>query len=153
VITWERFIGTVEEAEQLSTTTEIDTAKLLISRYGQFRKYTRELLSTFTFQGTTANAPVIEALHVLKELTEAGKRTVPENAPTDFVKGRWEKHVLQEEQVERHAYELCVLSELRSGLRSGDIWLTGSRQYKAFEEYLISNPLNHCCFGSPSGHH
>ncbi len=137
VITWERFIGTVEEAEQLSTTTEIDTAELLVSRYGQFRKYTKELLSTFTFQGTTANAQVLEALQVLKELNETGKRTIPEDAPTDFVKGRWEKHVLQEEQVERHAYELCALSELRSGLRSGDIWITGSRQYKAFEDYLM----------------
>ena len=38
---WERFIGTVEEAEQLSTTTETDTAELLISRHGQFRKYTK----------------------------------------------------------------------------------------------------------------
>jgi len=47
--------------------------------------------------------------------------------------------VLQEDQVERHAYELCVLSELRSGLRSGDIWIAGIRQYKAFEEYLMSH--------------
>ena len=137
VITWERFIGTVEEAEQLSTTTETDTAELLISRYGQFRKYTKELLSTFTFQGTSANTPLIEALQLLKELNETGKRSVPEDAPTDFVKGRWEKHVVQEEQVERHAYELCALSELRSGLRSGDIWIPGSRQYKAFEDYLM----------------
>ncbi|MHB8599895.1 MAG: Tn3 family transposase [Ktedonobacteraceae bacterium] len=137
VLTWERFIGTVEEAEQLSTTTETDTAELLISRYGQFRRYTKELLSTFTFQGTTANTPVLQALQLLKELNETGKRSVPEDAPTDFVKGRWEKHVLQEEQVERHAYELCALSELRSGLRSGDIWIPGSRQYKAFEDYLM----------------
>ena len=45
--------------------------------------------------------------------------------------------MLQDEQVERHAYELCALSELRSGLRSGDIWISGSHQYKAFEDYLM----------------
>jgi TnpA family transposase len=137
VIAWERFVGTVEEAEQLSTTNEVDSAELLIGRYTQLRKYTKELLSTFEFQGTTANAPVIEALEVLKELNETGRRTVPENAPTSFVKGRWEKHVLQDETIERHAYELCALSELRSGLRSGDVWMKGSRQYKAFEDYLM----------------
>jgi TnpA family transposase len=137
VITWERFVGTVEEAEELSTTTEIDTVELLIDRYGQFRKYTKELLSVFSFQGASANAPLIEALQVLKSLNETGKRTVPEDAPTDFVKGRWEKHVMQDEQIERHAYELCTLSELRSGLRSGDVWITGSRRYKAFEDYLM----------------
>jgi hypothetical protein len=137
VITWERFVGTVEEAEELSTTTEIDTAELLIDRYGQFRKYTKELLSVFSFQGVNANAPLIEALQVLKNLNETGKRTVPESAPIDFVKGHWEKHVMQDEQIERHAYELCTLSELRSGLRSGDVWIAGSRRYKAFEDYLM----------------
>ena len=137
VIAWERFVGTVEEAQQLSTTNEVDSAELLIGRYMQLRKYTKELLSTFEFQGTTANAPVIEALEVLKGLNETGRRTVPEDAPTSFVKGRWEKHVMQDETIERHAYELCALSELRSGLRSGDIWIKGSRQYKAFEDYLM----------------
>lgn len=137
VIAWERFVGTVEEAEQLSTANDVDSAELLISRYAQLRTYTRELLSTFEFQGTTANAPVIEALAVLKELNETGRRTVPEDAPTSFVKGRWEKHVLQDETIERHAYELCALSELRSGLRSGDVWMKGSRQYKAFDDYLM----------------
>jgi TnpA family transposase len=137
VITWERFVGSVEEAEELSITTEVDTAEQLIDRYDQFRKYTKKLLSVFSFQGTGATTPTIEAIQVLKNLNETGKRTVPEDAPTDFVKGRWEKHVKQEEHIERHAYELCTLSELRSGLRSGDIWAAGSRRYKAFEEYLM----------------
>ncbi len=47
VIAWEQYVGTVEEAEQLSTTNEVDSAEVLISRYGQLRKYTKELLSTF----------------------------------------------------------------------------------------------------------
>lgn len=33
--------------------------------------------------------------------------------------------------------ELCVLSELKNALRSGDIWVIGSRQFKNFDEYLI----------------
>ena len=35
-------------------------------------------------------------------------------------------------------YELCVLSELRDRLHAGDVWVTGSRQYRSFEERLIS---------------
>jgi Tn3 transposase DDE domain len=34
-------------------------------------------------------------------------------------------------------YELCALAELRDRLRAGDIWVTGSRQYRDFETYLI----------------
>jgi Tn3 transposase DDE domain len=32
---------------------------------------------------------------------------------------------------------LCALAELRDRLRAGDIWVTGSRQYRDFETYLI----------------
>ena len=32
---------------------------------------------------------------------------------------------------------ICVLAELRNALRSGNIWVQGSRQFKAFDEYLL----------------
>lgn len=40
--------------------------------------------------------------------------------------------------VDRRFYELCVLSELRDRLRAGDVWVAGSRQYRSFEERLVS---------------
>ena len=40
--------------------------------------------------------------------------------------------------IDRRYYELCVLSELRDRLRAGDVWVTGSRQYRSYEERLIS---------------
>jgi TnpA family transposase len=138
VLSWQRFVTTVNEAEQLTTTTEVDTVKLLVDRYPQLRKYTKELVATFTFQATKANEPLLQALDVLKELNETGRRAIPQQAPTDFVDGKWEPYVVKEETIDRHAYELCVLSELRHGLRSGDIWINRSRQHKALEEYLLS---------------
>jgi len=32
---------------------------------------------------------------------------------------------------------VCALSELKNSLRSGDIWVQGSRQFKDFEDYLV----------------
>jgi hypothetical protein len=29
------------------------------------------------------------------------------------------------------------MTELRNGLRSGDIWVKGSRQFKDFQDYLL----------------
>src|SRR6202049_1948328 len=37
-------------------------------------------------------------------------------------------------------YELCALSTLRDRLRAGDVWVAGSRQYRAFDEYLLPQP-------------
>ena len=65
----------------------------------------------------------------------AGK--VPADAPTGFIKKRWGKLVLTDEGLDRRYYELCVLSEFKNALRSGDIWVQGSRQFKGFDEYLV----------------
>ena len=40
--------------------------------------------------------------------------------------------------IDRRYYELCVLAELRDRLRAGEVWVAGSRQYRSFEERLIS---------------
>ena len=53
------------------------------------------------------------------------------------VRRRWKPHVFKGEEIDRRFYELCVLSELRNALRSGDLWVVGSRQFRDFEEYLL----------------
>lgn len=64
-------------------------------------------------------------------------RKVPADAPTDFIKPRWQKLVMTDAGIDRRYYELCALSELKNSLRSGDIWVQGSRQFKDFEDYLV----------------
>lgn len=138
IITWEKFVSTVEEAEQLARPADFDYLDLLDSRYHQLRKYTPRLLESYDFRASAApSASLLDALQLLKELNATGKRKVPEGSPAAFVKPRWEKHVLREEGIDRHYYEMCTLAELRNHLRSGDLWVTGSRQYKNFDEYLL----------------
>jgi hypothetical protein len=48
-----------------------------------------------------------------------------------------DKLVLTEDGLDRRYYELCALSELKNALRSDDIWVEGSRQFKNFNEYLL----------------
>jgi hypothetical protein len=67
----------------------------------------------------------------------AASARCPRHVPTGFVKPRWRPHVYASGGVDRHFYELCALAELRDRLRAGDIWVTGSRQYRDFETYLI----------------
>src|SRR3546814_7553778 len=45
--------------------------------------------------------------------------------------------ILRDGIVDRAAYELCALSQLRERLRAGDIWVAGSRQFRDFDSYLI----------------
>ncbi|CUI18141.1 Transposase (plasmid) [Candidatus Protochlamydia naegleriophila] len=47
------------------------------------------------------------------------------------------KFFFSDDGIDRCFYELCVLSELKNALRSGNLCMHGSRQFKDFEEYLL----------------
>jgi hypothetical protein len=101
------------------------------------RKFAPLLLAHFEFHAAPAAAELLQALNLLRDFNASGKRTLPEHVPTGFVKPRWRPHVFASGGVDRRFYELCALAELRDRLRAGDIWVTGSRQYRDFETYLI----------------
>lgn len=138
VLSWEKFIVSVVEAQKLARPESFDYLDLLDRRYSQLRRYTPALLSCFSFKASNSAADVVEALDILKELNASNRRNVPDDAPVDFVTPRWSKYVFQDNKINRHYYEMCALSELRDCLRSGDISVTGSRQYKDFDDYLLS---------------
>ena len=76
-------------------------------------------------------------MDALKSLNVDNARKLPKNVPTSFVRKRWEPLVFTDNGVDRRFYELCVLSELKNAIRSGDIWVHGSRQFGDFEAYLL----------------
>lgn len=41
------------------------------------------------------------------------------------------------EGIDRRLYETAVLATLRDRLRSGDLWIDGSRHYRRFDAYLL----------------
>ena len=93
-----------------------------------------EILPFYAISGTDS---LLQAINLLREMNQKGTRKLPDNPPTQFIKKRWHKLIYTDEGIDIRYYELCVLSELKNALRSGDIWVQGSRQFKAFDEYLI----------------
>lgn len=137
VLNWEKFVASVEEARKLARPADFDYFDLLDKRYTQLRRYTPKLLSAFEFKASNPASPVLKALDLIKELNNTNRRHIPEDAPVDFIKPRWSKYIFKDGKIDRHYYEMCALSELRDCLRSGDISVAGSRQYKNFEDYLL----------------
>ena len=137
VLPWSKFESTVAEAQTLAQPEEFDYLALLDDRYSSVRKFAPLLLAHFEFYAAPAAAELLRALDLLRDLNASGKRRLPDHVPTGFVKPRWRPYVFTAGGVDRHFYELCALAELRDRLRAGDIWVTGSRQYRDFETYLI----------------
>ncbi|MDQ2810200.1 MAG: Tn3 family transposase [Chloroflexota bacterium] len=138
VLTWERFVSTVEEADKLARPTDFDYLDLLITRYPYLRQYAPTLLARFTFQAAPAQQVLLSALETLRDLNATGKKKLPLTAPTAFIPPRWEKLVLTAQGLDRRYYEMCALAELRNALRAGDVWVAGSRHFQDFETYLLT---------------
>jgi TnpA family transposase len=138
VIPWERFCTTVAEAEILARPEDFDPYQLLTEHYAGIRRWAPAFLDAFSFQSVPAAAPLMRAIELLREMNHTGASTLPKSPPMAFVRQRWARHVLPGSGINRRYYELCVLAELRDRLRAGDVWVSGSRQYRAFEDRLIS---------------
>ena len=138
VIPWERFRVTVAEAEALARPEEFDTLEKLGEHYAGIRRWSPAFLDTFAFESVPASASLMRAIAALREANRSNAATLPKSVPTGFVRQRWAPYVLPGGTIDRRHYELCVLSELRDRLRAGDVWVAGSRQYRSFEERLIS---------------
>ncbi len=137
-IGWDSFLQSVQEATSLSEPIKQDHLAFIETHYVQMRKYTSRFLEEFDFKASAGGGDVMDAIRLLQELNSKNKRKLPEDAPVDFIPSRWKPFIYTEEGMDRRYYELCALSELKNRLRSGDIWIDGSKQYLDFDSYLMT---------------
>jgi hypothetical protein len=107
------------------------------TQFPHFRQYTPTFIETFRFAGIPLQKPLLKALDTLRQMNREERTIVPSEAPRSFVRANWAPFVFVEGGIDRCFYELCALSELCLGLKSGDIWVEGSRRYRKFDAYLI----------------
>jgi TnpA family transposase len=137
VISWDDFEASITEAKKLEQPENFDGLIFISDSYSTLRRYTPEFLTVLNIQATPASEDIIHALGILRTLNAENGRKLPENTPTSFVKKRWQDLVIKDNGIDRRYYELCVFSELKNVLRSGDVWVENSRQFKEFNAYLI----------------
>ena len=137
VMPWDDFTASVTEAQRLAQPEGFDFLHRIGESYATLRRYAPEFLDVLKLRAAPAAKGVLDAIAVLRTMNADNARAVPADAPTAFIKPRWAKLVLSAASIDRRYYELCALSELKNALRSGDVWVQGSRQFKDFDEYLV----------------
>ena len=106
-------------------------------RYSVLRRFSPRFLDAFHFQSSTPGDPVLAAIELLKAMDRDGTRTLPKRPPASFLPPRWRKLIFASGAADRRLYETAVLATLRDRLRGSNIWVAGSRDYRAFEDYLL----------------
>jgi hypothetical protein len=96
------------------------------------RQFAPAVLAAVRFAGGPGTEQLLAAVATLTELYATGARKVPPDAPAGFVPARWAGYLATageagDTTAYRHYWELCVLVGLRDGLRSGDVFVPGSR--------------------------
>jgi TnpA family transposase len=106
-------------------------------RYSVLRRFIPRFLATFDFRASTPQDPVLAAVELLKAMNRDGTRSLPKRPPSAFLRPRWRKLIFANNVADRRLYETAVLATLRDRLKGSNIWVVGSRDYRAFEDYLL----------------
>lgn len=107
------------------------------------RQFAPAVLAAVRFAGGPGTEQLLQAVSLLAGLYATGARKVPAGAPVGFVPATWAGYLVAAEQAGdvtayRRYWELAVLVGLRDGLRSGDVFVPGSRRYADPASFLLT---------------
>ncbi len=129
---WERLQEVRPQVEALAASVDADPLVGAAARYMTLRRFAPAFLEAFRFRAAGGRDGALTAVKLLQELNRTGRREVPADAPQPFSKA-WKGLVGSGPETDRRLYETAVISTLRDRLRSGDLWIDGSRNYRRFD--------------------
>ena len=133
---WPKLLRVRGEVAELANLADEDPLVRAADRWKTLHKFAPALIEALEFRAVRAGDPMLAALKLLVELNQSSKPEVPSDAPMPFRK-EWRRLVMQDGQPNRRLYEMAVLATLRDKLRSGDIWVERSSNYRRFDSYLL----------------
>lgn len=130
------------EADEVVRSLEANHVELLAHSYRHLRSFVPGVLATLELHGGPEVAELLEALALLRRLDAAvvaaqrsgrppaRERPLPTGAPTAFVPLAWRPYVVAPTgALSRRHWELCLLSQLRTTLSAGQVWVSSSRRF------------------------
>ncbi|MGA8761188.1 MAG: Tn3 family transposase [Stellaceae bacterium] len=140
-IGWDKLVHSVEEANRLARQDKSDLPALATRAWPVLHRLGPLFLGSLQFHTVPAAGTTLRAVELLGSIYENGGRKWPRSLPTSFLRAAWREAVLGTDGSDRRIWEVATLLILRDRLRAGDIWVAGSRQWRAVEHQLISPAL------------
>ena len=125
---WEKLLQAKPKVDALAALAAEDPLVSAADRYATLRRFAPTFLEHVRFKAGTGGAPLLKSLAILRELNRTGRREVPADAPLPFASKRWKQLVKPASgEISRRLYETAAVATLRDRLKSGDVWVEGSR--------------------------
>ena len=111
----------------------------MISNYPALRRYIPSMLKNITFNASGhMSGELLKALDIIGAAFGKKGSILPENMPTSFFNSDWLQQVKNKDgKIQKEAYVVPVMLELRRQLRAGDIWVKYSYKYSSLESMLV----------------
>ncbi|MBY0331559.1 MAG: Tn3 family transposase [Acetobacteraceae bacterium] len=139
---WDRLARSVAEAERLARPDRADLPALAARAWPVLHRLGPLFLDAFQLRAVPAAAGTLRAVEALRDAYASGGRRWPKSLPISFLSPSWREAVQTADGIsERRIWEAATLLALRDRLRAGDIWVEGSRQWRAVEDQLIPPAL------------
>src|ERR1051326_361312 len=136
---WDRLAASVAEANKLARPDKTDLPALAVRAWPVLHRLGPLFLGAFQLRAVQAAASTLRAVEILGGTYRSGGKKWPGSLPISFLRPAWRDAVHQAASTggnERRTWEAATLLALRDRLRSGDIWVDGSRQWRAIEDQL-----------------
>ena len=138
---WDKLARSVTEAQRLTRPDKVDLPALTVRAWPVLHRLGPLFLGTFQLRAVPAAAATLRAVELLRGVYDSGGRRWPDSPPTNFLRLAWRDAVLGAGDATRRTWEVATLLALRDRLRAGEIWVEGSRQWRAVEDQLIPPAL------------
>lgn len=133
---WDKLLRARPQAVLIADLAEEDPLVRAADRWGTLHKFVPSLLEAIDFKATRGSADTLAAIEVLRDLNRSGRRTLPDDVPMPFKK-EWRKLVTEGGKPDRRLWETALMAHVRNKLRSGDVWVDRSANYRRFDSYLL----------------
>ena len=111
----------------------------VVSQFSYLRKFFPAMLKHLEFEKEMpTNVGLIDAVELLKQMNESGKRKLPEETPTSFVPKKLRPLVEKEGTIDKHAWECALLTKVRDEIKSGNLAVEHSKRFGPFDRFFIS---------------
>ncbi len=134
---WDKLLRARSEARTIADLADESPLIRAADQWSRLRKFAPLLLEAIDFKSGRGSASTIAAVNALRELNRSGRRDVPPDAPMPFRK-EWRTLIKEGGgKPDRRLWETGVMAHLRNKLRSGDVWVERSSNYRKFDSYLL----------------